>query len=469
MSFALTLSALTKNERMDILKKFTAKSQPTLYNSNPIIYQCFLANKKSDTLFLPLAHYQKFVGKNDPFPNGEAEEFSRMKKLTKFTSILLTEDTDPSGRKRDQQSVVIEAVQKLKKTGVVFLACYTGMGKTAMTIYTTIKLGLKTVVITYLDEVKKQWVKAFNRHSSGVKVQIVEGDDKLDNSADVYIIGVIKVSKMSRNLFLNIGTVVIDEAQMGTEMLLTNILFKFSPRYFIGLSATPDRKDKGLDKLFELCFGPRKNFVIRREVKNFSVYKVQTNFKPEVEYIIRFGKLVPNWTKLVKSVESNPEKHQLIADLCLDNPDHTILVLCMYNVLAKGIHTILQEAGEDVELVIGNKKSGKWNQNARVIIMGMKKGGVGLDIEGLTMSIIASDTQDVRQYEGRVREKDNIIYHLVDYYHSFEDHWKPCENWYEERGATISTIGVEHIFENRRGMSTRTVVPNKRMLPRRDE
>ena len=71
------------------------------------------------------------------------------------------------------------------------------------------------------------------------------------------------------------------------------------------------------------------------------------------------------------------------------------------------------------------------------MICGFKKGGVGLDDPNLTMGIIASDTRDIRQYEGRIRCTDNTIYHFVDNYCSFENHWDECCEWYEQKGAKV--------------------------------
>jgi hypothetical protein len=70
-------------------------------------------------------------------------------------------------------------------------------------------------------------------------------------------------------------------------------------------------------------------------------------------------------------------------------------------------------------------------------VAGEKKGGVGLDDPELTMLVLCSDTTDVRQYEGRLRTVNNLIYHVVDNYKPFEKHWDLCEEWYLERGAEI--------------------------------
>ena len=79
------------------------------------------------------------------------------------------------------------------------------------------------------------------------------------------------------------------------------------------------------------------------------------------------------------------------------------------------------------------------------MVAGTKKGGVGLNDPTLTMLILASSTRDVRQFEGRIRTADNLIYDIVDNNQTLEKHWNERESWYEERGATIVHEGVKSV------------------------
>ena len=94
---------------------------------------------------------------------------------------------------------------------------------------------------------------------------------KLDPTADVYIVGIRKASMMKNEDFVNIGTVIIDEAHIATVTAFTQTLLKFQPRYLIGLSATPDRPSDGLHSIFNFYFGPTKDFIIRREKRIYCI------------------------------------------------------------------------------------------------------------------------------------------------------------------------------------------------------
>ena len=430
MSFTVKLSSLTKEQRVQILKQYTVKPTKTQYDPTPSVYRCFDLDIPNDLLYLPMG---LLYAMDDPF---KGRKFNRMNKDVVFTQKLLTPETDPSKRNRNQVEVVDIALKRLQRKYTVFLACYTGMGKTAMIIYLTIHLKLKTVVLCLLSEVRQQWVKAYDKFSGGtVIVQFVSGTNAtLDPKADVYIIGIKKASLMSREDFVNIGIVVVDEAHMHSVLCFTEVLFKIQPKYLIGSTATPDKAVAGYG-LLRLYFGNEKHFIVRREVKNFTVHKIETNYKPVVEYVYRQGRSSPDWNLIVDTIEKNEERWNMIADLCLTHPDDKIIILCNRNCLAKGIYNILVEKGESVCLFIDKVKFR--DESARILICGFKKGGVGLDDPNLTMGIIASDTRDIRQYEGRIRCTNNTIYHIVDNYCSFENHWEECREWYEQKGAKV--------------------------------
>ena len=340
MSFALTLSDLNKKERRKYLQDFTVKIEPTQYNPNSQYFRCFLADSKSDMLFLPIGNWIDIVDEDFGFPNGNS--FKKMSKKAKFVKELLTPETDPSGRERNQVEVVNLAIKRLKERGSVFLECYTGIGKTAMAIFLSIFFGYKTLIVCHLDSVRKQWVEAYEKFSgTTVKIQFISGKNcVLDPFADVYIVGVKKASHMHMDDFSEIGTVIVDEIHLSSVTIFTDVLLKIRPRILIGASATPD-KCVGTYKFLNLYFGNEKEFIIRREVKNFTVYKFQTTFKPEVSYTMVQGKSVPNWNKIIESIEENSERWKIIANIAIENPNEKIAILCNRNCLAIGIYNIL--------------------------------------------------------------------------------------------------------------------------------
>jgi superfamily II DNA or RNA helicase len=291
-----------------------------------------------------------------------------------------------------------------------------------------------------LDVVKSQWPDEYDKFSGGsVKVQYLKGAKKMDPTADVYIVGIKKVLNIADKELSLIGTVIVDEAHISTVTAFTQSLLKFRPRYLVGLSATYDRSD-GLHKLLYPYYGTPDNFIIRKEKKVFTVYKVQTPYEPRIKYVRKNGQRIVDWATVIKSIEENPLRWQNVVDVLSEYPEEKIIVMCNRQVQAKGVYALCVKNEMDAVLVIGDTK--EWDKSKRIIITSFKKGGVGLNIPDLTFAIIASDTSDVRQYEGRIRTTNNIIYHFVDHYEAFEKHYKVCEKWYRDKGATIHTINI---------------------------
>lgn len=311
---------------------------------------------------------------------------------------------------------------------------------TGCAIYASIFLKLKTIILCHLDVVKSQWPDEYDKFSSGtVKVQYLKGNKKIDPDADVYIVGIKKVLNIADKELLNIGTVIVDEAHISTVTAFTQSLLKFRPRYLIGLSATYDRGD-GLHKLLYPYYGSPDNFIIRKEKKEFTVYKVQTPYEPRIKYVRKNGQRVVDWATVIKSIEENQQRWQNVVDVIMKYPEEKMIVMCNRQAHAKGVFALCNKYEVSAALLIGDTK--EWDHSKRVLVTSFKKGGVGLNIPDLTFAIIASDTSDVRQYEGRIRTTNNIIYHFVDHYEAFEKHFKICEKWYREKGATIHIVNI---------------------------
>lgn len=448
MSIALLLSSVTPELKKEITKTCITKPAKSQYNDDPEPVTCFAVNVDEDAVYIPLGTWRHFL---DSFPEREYRRTN-----VKCKKQLLTIETDPKGY-RDQDILVQEVLEKLKTDHVAFVAAFTGFGKTSISNYLTCYLKLPTLILSHLDSVSEQWEQEFKIHSTA-KVQRLKGNKPIDPTADVYICGVLKAKTLRREEVAHIGLIIFDEAHIATITAFSNSMLKFQPKYVIGLSATPTRAD-GMQKLLTMYFGPKKNFIHRREVKDFTVYKVETPYKPEIKYQMVKGCMVPNWTHVTNTIAYNKERHKFIVDICLKHPEHRILVLSDRTEQSQAIYDLLVSAEESVQLLIGTKKVKKItdeSQKSRIIVGASKKVGTGFDDPTLTMLILASDCKNVAQWEGRIRTTNNIIYDLVDDYGSFENHWrKHREPWYTERGATIEVISLRQ---------KKSLVPSKNFL-----
>lgn len=465
MSLALSTSSITE-EILDLInKKCVIKPTKTQYNDNPSLVHCFEVDEENDTVYIPFGLWKEFVYKED------LTDGYKINPKLKCKKELYTLQTDPKGY-RDQDAVFQEALIKLKRDRVVFLALSTGFGKTSLGNYFTCHFKLKTVILCHIDEVNKQWVIEYKEFSNA-KVQRVTGNKGLDPNADVYVIGIQKAKNIPRDQLSDIGLVILDECHIATITAFSKTLLRFQPKYVIALSATPERSD-GLHKLLTMYFGPKKDFIHRQEIKNFTVYKVCTSFKPKIKYTFVKGNHVPDWTTIINSIEYNEERHDIIVKTIMDHPKNNILVLSSRKKQAFSIcNKLLNKKERDFKLLVGTIKDeeredieaikGYINikEKKRITVAIAAKAGTGFNDPTLDMLIVASDCKNVKQWEGRIRTVDNIIYDFVDNYKTFESHWNLRESWYLKKGANISIINLKGSQQDN---VKQPIVPSKRLL-----
>lgn len=432
MSFSIPFSLLDDETTYDMIATKTTikqRSGKSFIPGDLLVAKCYdmvPSTKGGGRCYLPLGMWSDIY---DTFPMRKWKKLSSTKNSIELFSV----ETDPKGY-RDQNIVYELAVNKLSANHAVLLALPTGFGKTTLGIKLSCHLGLKTLILCHISIVNKRWLADYQK-LTGLQVQLVKGK-KLDPKADVYIMGVLKAKSFSRQDFSDIGTVIFDEAHIASMTAFTETLFLLQPKYLIGLSATPFRTD-GMDGLFNPFFG--NDFIYRKEIKNFTIYKVCTPFVPDIEFKKIGNQLRLDWTTAVNSLAYNPKRQDFVAELAVKNyKEHRILILTDRTELANQLYKkcrallgITNKKDSTVQLLVG--KTSTYDKDCRILIAGMKKAGVGFDDDTLTMLIMASDTQQIIQYEGRIRTSNNVIYHLVDNCSTCENHWNVCQEWYVEK------------------------------------
>lgn len=297
----------------------------------------------------------------------------------------------------------------------------------------------KTVILCHNNTIKKQWVDEINKYTQNkARIQVVSGKKPFDPKAHVYIVGVLKAKTIPREDVLHVGMVIIDEAHICTITAFTQSLLRFQPRYLVGLSATPERAD-GMQKLLEVYFGPKKDFIYRFEKKNFTVVKFTTSYQPEISYITIGGKTILNWTEMMTKLSEVKERWMELADRAVFEKKHKIIMMCDRNEMAQNIFDYIEKKGDSAELYIGTKKT--WDKSKRILITNVKKGAVGLNDPTLTMLILCCDMKNVKQCEGRIRTTNNVVIDCVDDLSTLENHWNERRKWYEQKGATVIEEG----------------------------
>lgn len=320
------------------------------------------------------------------------------------------------------------------------LGDFTVTHNTCCSIYLSCYIKFKTLIIVNKLVLMKQWEESIIKFCPDAKVQRITPKSKRKD-CDFYIINAINMEKMGKDFFSDIGTVIVDEAHLIMAETLSRSLQYVSPRYLIGLTATPYRPD-GLDVLLDMYFGKHK--IIRQLWREHTVYKVETGFKPTIEYS-KTGKV--NWGVVLDSQANNIERNELIIKLLKHFSDRNFLVLVKR--VSQGEYLIhrLREEGEDVTSLVG--KNQEFEVESRILIGTCQKVGVGFDHPKLDSLLLAADVEEYFvQYLGRVfRTKDNepMIIDLVDKFGILTKHFNTRRNVYQKHGGTVRTLQISEL------------------------
>ena len=321
----------------------------------------------------------------------------------------------------------------LNRTRSILIALYCGCGKTAYTIFLASKLQYKTVILCHRINLIDQWEYSIKKFCPNAKVQVLEGKTEIDNDSDFYIMNVGNVSKRNREDFKHIGILCIDEAHTICTKNLSKSLFYFTPKYLIGLTATPDRTD-GMGKILDLYFGEER--ITRKLFRPFNCYVYNTGFKPKMEQSST-GRL--DWNSVLNSQGNDDGRNNLIVDVIRYFRTRNFLVLCKRVDQADSLLKKLKNRGEDVDIFVSTSR--KFNRSSRILISTYSKTGVGFDHPKLDALIVASDVEEgIEQYVGRVFRREDvtpIVFDFLDKAHTLFKHFLSRRSLYTSIGGEV--------------------------------
>lgn len=422
MSNSYLLSELDNDTRKQIKKDLTLKPKETVYNTNPkeiLVYEIIeLQNDKKSTKIVQLPfHYS-----NKNIFNLKLYKDKCISSNIKFSGKLLSR----------QEEIMHDIIDVLMNQGSIILALYTGFGKSILTIFLACFFSLPTIILSHRTNIMLQWEYYIKTFTNG-KLQKLTSKNKIDKSANFYIINPLLVSKRSFEDFSHIGMVIVDEVHIiCTENLIKSLYF-FNPVYLIGLSATPNRPD-GMDKILDLYFGTTK--IERNMFRLFHVYNISTGFCPPTRNIRTTVKGTLDWGSVLEAQAENKKRNEIILNCIKKFKTKNILVLCKRVSQAKILLEKCEKAGEDAELYVGSKKF--FNVSKRILVSTYQKAGVGFDFPKLNCLIVASDLLEYfQQYVGRIFRTDDTFPLVID----FEDNFGPFKKHLKIRNEVCESLG----------------------------
>ncbi|CCV02218.1 Putative helicase [Invertebrate iridescent virus 30] len=345
--------------------------------------------------------------------------------------------------REEQKNCRDQALTILQESKSVMLSCYTGFGKTVTAINMASKIKFKTFIVVPKKPLLAQWETEIKKFIPNSSVAVIEPNkiNKLCTHPppDFCIINACNIHKIQKNFLKNYGFVIVDEAHLCLTEKLSENLLNLTPRYLLGITATPYRED-GYNSLFDLFFGGEKVKYILN--KKHTVYKVKTGFCPNVDKYMKIGpnyKSKLDWNSILDEQSKDEKRNQLIIEIVKKFKDRVFLILVKRVEHGQYLMNCLENLGEQVTSLLGKQQ--EFNKEARILIGTNSKIGTGFDHPRLDTLLAAADMVSYYiQFIGRImRRKDvePIIFDLVDSHPTLKKHFEKRSKVYSKHGGEI--------------------------------
>lgn len=318
--------------------------------------------------------------------------------------------------RENQKEITKMAIDELESTGGAIICLGTGMGKTSIALYIISQFskshGIKPLIIVNKVPLLEQWKERIEQFMPALSIGVIQGKrNEKNRDITIGMIHTIALKKGNEVNFSDFNFIIIDETHHLSSTEFSNIMFKCSGRFTLGLSATPERKD-GLTKAIVWSLG--KILTISNEQKRKCI--VQTHdFRHTIEkkYLYN-GKL--NMANAITEMCSHTGRTNDISDIIKKmycTKERRILVLSDRIDLLKRLYNILVEC--DRGLYIGKMKKDELlaSSKKRIIFASFSIFSEGIDIPELNSLVLCSPKSDIIQVSGRIFRKEHSITPLI--------------------------------------------------------
>lgn len=346
-----------------------------------------------------------------------------------------------TGTLRDVQT---EAVNTYKGSGVLSLDV--GLGKTICALAIAARMGVRTMIIVHKEFLANQWAERIGQFCAGCTIGRVQQDKcELDHPFVIAMIQTLCMRGHAVGTFDSIGLVIVDEAHHVGAPAFSQAMFTMCPKYTLGLTATPDRKD-GLTRVLYWFLGPCFFAAHRQTSTNVRVHDIRF-MHPDFSRpppVSRLGKVC--LATMVNQLVEIPERNELLLDILREAATrHQVLLLSDRR---SHCEWLVERIGKDMAgLYMGGMKQADLDESAkkRIVIGTFSLAHEGLDISTLSAIVLATPHSDVRQAVGRILRKDGPkdVYDIVDAWSVMHAMFRKRTKIYTDCGFTMATAEVE--------------------------
>jgi superfamily II DNA or RNA helicase len=316
------------------------------------------------------------------------------------------------GSLRESQIEVVNTYLKPEPhDGLICLQ--TGGGKTVCALYIASQLKLPTLVLVHNTFLRDQWVERISAFLPKARIGLFQGETQQVEGRDI-IVGMLQTISMKElppNTFKSIGLVIVDECHHIASEAFSQAIPKITSKYMLGLSATPERKDR-LMHVIHWFLGPllyksdtsdKVDDGVKVEVYEFETDNVQFNeiiYNPQG---VMFTSLMIN--KLTEFEPRNIFLTEILMSI-FDEPDRQILVLTDR---VEHTKTLLEKLPPDIAsqsaILSRDLSSAKRTEicsTKKILIATYHMCKEGFDLPTLNTLLMATPRPDIDQIVGRI-------------------------------------------------------------------
>lgn len=320
-----------------------------------------------------------------------------------------------AGRLRDyQEDLMAAALPAVRGHGGGLLNMPCGAGKTTVALYIAAQLGVKTLIVVHKKFLMDQWLERIGQFLPGARVGALMGKT-VDVAGKDIVIGMLQSLSMKEYdpALFDHGLTIIDECHHISSRVFSQALFKVNSRYMIGLSATPDRKDR-LERVFHWFVGPT---IYKFAKRNVGFTHVHEHFfaskDPLFRSVFRRGSKNYNTSLMLTNLTQIAARNELIVRVLVGlERGRRILVLSDRLEHLRALAALLEErlGPDQCGFYVGGMKAAqlKAAEDRHVILATYHYACEGLDIKGLDTVLLATPRTTIEQSIGRILRNERL-------------------------------------------------------------
>ena len=353
-----------------------------------------------------------------------------------------------------QQDVVKSYLCPEPRDGI--LSLQTGGGKTVCALYIASRLEVPTVVLVHSTFLADQWIDRIKAFLPKARIGRVQGETIDIENKDIVVamLQSVCMKEYSQKTFERIGLVIVDECHHIASESFSQAVPKLTSKHMLGLSATPERKDK-LMYVINWFLGP---LLYKSDTSDKVDEKVTVEvyeFEPEDssynEVIYNHAGVMFTTLMINKVVEYAP-RNKMITEILEDvfeDKERNILVLSDRVDHTKELFKLLPEHIQKESCILGRSikadQREEFCRTKRILISTYQLCKEGFDVQKLNTLIMATPRPDVDQIVGRIMRVDKtkrninpLIIDIVD--PAFRRQFQERNSLYKQRSYNVSKM-----------------------------